>query len=139
MDIRRILPFLPAAFWMGLIWVLSAQDASASSTLSGDLAAALWRILPFSLEGTEAILRQGAHFTLYLVLGGLLAWGSRGRRLWASFAAGGLYALSDEVHQAFVPGRAMEGADILTDLLGLGVGILLLGYLLRKRNEKAGS
>ena len=124
---------------MGLIWILSAQDASASSTLSGDLAAALWRILPFSLEGTEAILRQGAHFTLYLVLGGLLAWGSRGRRLWASFAAGGLYALLDEVHQAFVPGRAMEGADILTDLLGLGVGILLLGYLLRKRHEKAGS
>ena len=136
---RRFLPYLPAALWMGLIWLLSAQDAAASSALSGGLAAALAGILPFSPEGMEGLLRQGAHFTLYLVLGALLAWGSRGRRLWAAFGAGGLYVLLDELHQVFVPGRAMEGLDILTDLLGLGAGILLLGYLLRKRNDKAGS
>ena len=37
----------------------------------------------------------------------------------------GLYGLSDEIHQSFVPGRSAEAADALADLAG---GIIGAGY-----------
>ena len=37
-----------------------------------------------------------------------------------------LYALSDEIHQTFVPGRAFQTADILMDCVGALTGILLV-------------
>lgn len=36
-----------------------------------------------------------------------------------------IYAISDEVHQLFVPGRFFSIKDILTDLLGILVAILI--------------
>jgi len=50
----------------------------------------------------------------------------------------GLYGLSDEWHQSFVPGRSPEVADALADLIGgiLGAG---LGWLRFKRIDKSAS
>jgi VanZ family protein len=36
-----------------------------------------------------------------------------------------LFALSDEIHQLFVPGRAFQGVDLLIDLLGVLCGVYL--------------
>ena len=36
-----------------------------------------------------------------------------------------LYAISDEVHQLFVPGRAFAFADILTDSAGILFAVLI--------------
>lgn len=44
-----------------------------------------------------------------------------------------LYALSDEIHQTFVPGRTGLFRDTLFDLLGIIIGLLLIKYL---RNRK---
>ncbi len=33
-----------------------------------------------------------------------------------------LYGISDEIHQLFVPGREFSSADILVDVLGVGLG-----------------
>ena len=49
-----------------------------------------------------------------------------------------LYAVSDELHQYFVPGRSCEIRDVLIDWSGaaLGVGIVMLIGLLSKRKKQ---
>lgn len=40
-----------------------------------------------------------------------------------SLLLAGTYAFFDECHQQFIPGRMVETADLIADLVGLGVGI----------------
>jgi VanZ family protein len=48
-----------------------------------------------------------------------------------TFAACGLYALSDEIHQTFVPGRAFEIRDLVLDGAGIVMGLCLY-WLVRR-------
>lgn len=41
-----------------------------------------------------------------------------------------VYAISDEFHQSFVPGRGSKFSDTLIDLVGIGIGIIVLKILL---------
>lgn len=69
---------------------------------------------------------KGIHFVEYAVLGWLCA--SASRRSWpfasawrtAAFAVfvSVLWGLSDEIHQALVPGRSAELNDLVADLFG---------------------
>jgi VanZ family protein len=73
---------------------------------------------------------KGIHFVEYAVLGWLCAVASS--RTWpaasawrtAGFAVfiSVLWGLSDEIHQALVPGRLSELADVVADLFGSIVG-----------------
>ncbi|MBW2588928.1 MAG: VanZ family protein [Deltaproteobacteria bacterium] len=79
---------------------------------------------------------KGIHFLEYTVLGWLCAaassrtWPSASAWRTAAFAVfiSALWGLSDEIHQAFVPGRSSEVADVIADLLGsmAGAGASLL-------------
>ncbi|MBW1903919.1 MAG: VanZ family protein [Deltaproteobacteria bacterium] len=79
---------------------------------------------------------KGIHFLEYAVLGWLCAaassrtWPSASAWRTAAFAVfiSALWGLSDEIHQAFVPGRSSEVADVIADLLGsmAGAGASLL-------------
>jgi len=40
---------------------------------------------------------------------------------------GFLFALLDELHQGFVPGRDAELADIVVDAVGMGVALIAIG------------
>lgn len=46
-----------------------------------------------------------------------------------------LYALSDEFHQSFVPGRDAGIKDILTDTAGIFSSILIYNYINKKINK----
>jgi VanZ family protein len=50
-----------------------------------------------------------------------------------SFFAGLLYAVSDEIHQYFIPGREMRAFDVFIDSLGVIAG---LGLSLVFNNKK---
>jgi VanZ family protein len=74
-----------------------------------------------------------AHVAAYALLGVLLtravagvAWAGYTihavRRAWVGAT---LYALSDELHQAFVPGRAPSVGDLIADALGAALGTLV--------------
>lgn len=73
---------------------------------------------------------KGIHFVEYAVLGWLCATASR--QSWPSASAwrtaafavfvSVLWGLSDEIHQAFVPGRFSELSDVVADLFGSLVG-----------------
>ncbi len=113
--IRYGLAWGPAAIWLGVLFVLSAQPDSAVPSW--------WQI-------NDTV----AHLGLYAVLGGALAWGrflcaGRPSRL-VLLALGVLWALSDEWHQTFVPGRTASGEDLLADGVGLFLGLSIVSRAL---------
>ncbi|MEM8608918.1 MAG: VanZ family protein [Myxococcota bacterium] len=76
---------------------------------------------------------KGVHFVEYAVLGWLCAmaaartWPTRARWRTAVFGlfVAVLWGLSDEIHQAFVPGRSAEPADLVADALGAAFGVAM--------------
>jgi VanZ family protein len=95
---------------------------------------AVWAAVIFTLSsipsldsglGTwDTVLRKLAHLAEYAVLGALLYRALR--REPAAIALGSLYAVTDEVHQAFVSGRQGSPLDWLIDTVGVVAGALLL-------------
>lgn len=85
----------------------------------------------FSYAGR--LIRKSAHFIAYLILGYLVShamknenptasdWKRRGMSLMLCVA----YAISDEFHQIFVPGRGPLVKDVFIDGFGAALGILL--------------
>lgn len=73
------------------------------------------------------------HLVEYAVLGYLIARAasnSASGKLRMNFrilavVCAGLYGISDELHQYFVPGRQMEVFDLLADTLGAALGQVL--------------
>ena len=41
-------------------------------------------------------------------------------------ATGLLYAISDEYHQSFIPGRSAQWQDVLIDTTGVFVGVIII-------------
>jgi VanZ family protein len=88
--------------------------------------------LPFETLGIPAAL---THVPLYAGLGGLIYWALlreetvlRGAY---AFTLGALFAMSDEIHQTFVPGRTFRLSDIDMDLLGVAIGIIVVFLFLQ--------
>ena len=46
-------------------------------------------------------------------------------KTWRLFVACALFAASDEIHQAFVPGRQADILDFVADLCGISVGVFV--------------
>lgn len=86
----------------------------------------------------DLMVKKGAHFTVYAVLYFLLfrAFHSTqpgqyppGSRTYAYPAViAVLYAISDEVHQSFVPGRTATIQDVIIDSVGVGA----MGLIVKK-------
>jgi VanZ family protein len=110
MDSRweRVRPWRFALLYMGLIFVISSFEVQVPG------------ILHFPLRD------KGIHFVEYAVLGWLCAaassrtWPSASAWRTAAFAVfiSVLWGLSDEIHQALVPGRSPELGDVVADLVG---------------------
>ena len=141
--------WLPAIIIMIVIFYFSAQPAEESADLSGGLSYHLVTMVKnmFGLEwNQEEVLliserldypvRKMAHLTEYALLGISVAFGlaygterfvrlskENVRRLcFETQRIGSLYAVSDEIHQLFVPGRAGMVGDVLIDSVGVLVG-----------------
>lgn len=113
----RLLSFLPAIAWMGVIfWFSSLREPSFSSFAIVDLG-----------------IKKAGHVFLYVVLAFALAmaferWVGQTRYApWAlklAFGAAVLYAVSDEWHQSFTPTRDPSVVDVGIDAAGAVVGIV---------------
>lgn len=137
--------WIPVIFWMLVIFVLSHQDASRSGALSSGLLSRILSLLaPFlppklPLPLLHLVLRKGAHFTAYLILSLLVLRTQedipRSFRLKALLLCA-FYAVTDEFHQTFIPGRAGLVTDVLIDTSGAALGILLQWGGTRLRHGK---
>jgi VanZ family protein len=99
--------WVPVVLWAGVIFVLSSVP-----NLGTDLG--VW----------DTVLRKCAHAAEYAVLA-LLLYRALGREL-PAFLIGFAYAITDEIHQAFVHGRHASPFDVSMDAAGLCLGLLLL-------------
>lgn len=131
-EVATILTFS----WMGLIFYFSHQPGSVSSELSSSLLLVLDEVLNFSsvyvdMTFIHLILRKSAHFLVYLVLGILLLHTIylflKKLKVSSLIAVifGFLFALSDEFHQTFIPGRSGELRDVLIDTVGIFFGVFI--------------
>ena len=130
--------WLPVLLWLAVIFSGSGDVLSARQT-SRFVEPLLRWLLPGASEATvrrlHGVIRKGGHVTEYGVLA-LLVW--RARRWprrgeprpwrWAdagfALAFAALYAVSDELHQAFVSTRTASIIDVLWDSAG---ALLALG------------
>ena len=143
-----ILSWVIVALWAGAIFFMSAHTGSDFDG-SGPLAAIKrWLVgLVAPIFGPDTdIVNVAAHFTEYLVFGGLLVLAARrtwpalgwGKLALVAVAFASLYAVTDEFHQSFVPGRTPAVRDVGIDLLGalLALGLLELGLALWRRRRR---
>ena len=134
------------ALCMALIFFFSHQTSDDSAEISMGFYS---KILEWLGQVVEKIGHDGirtlAHFTEYTGLGFLMSTSlmftfSR-RRPWLTLALCAAYAVTDEIHQIFVPGRAFQVSDIAVDsagaLLGIGVFCLLALIVVGIRRKKA--
>ena len=116
--------WVAVAAWMGLIYYFSDQSSFA-------LLDYVWQ---------PDLLGVSAHFAEYAVLAALLWLALRATPALARYAAplavtiAVLYAVTDEFHQSFVPGRYPDVRDVLVDTAGALVAVLLLRWRLARRN-----
>jgi VanZ family protein len=139
---RSVVHWLPAVLWMGLIFFLSSQPAVSSNSLSKGLTKLiieiLGRILPVDIEISTVdvyvsrmnhFVRKFAHFFAYMILGIFVSNGfkkSGSKKVFLlSFAICAIYAVSDELHQLYVPGRGCRLKDVIIDSAGSLTGIFL--------------
>jgi VanZ family protein len=109
---------------MGIIFYLSAQPD-----------------LPHPDSGwVDLAVSSAAHIFLFAVLAALMAraWGNRTRALWLVGILAMAYALLDELHQAFVPGRHPDFLDLVCDGLGVLLGLLVYRALIRRQTVRQG-
>jgi hypothetical protein len=98
--------WLPVVAWAGLIFALSSVPD-----------------LGTGLGGWDLVLRKIAHAAEYAILGALLVRATGKPSI--AFALGTLYAISDEIHQSFVPGRLGSPLDVTIDAVGVAAGVAL--------------
>lgn len=128
---------------MGIIFFLSAQNGEESSELSGSFVMALLEWL--GVEVDEGILRSIAHCLEFMGLSLLLfnavyvTWFLKATPIVAFFGTV-LYAITDEIHQIFVPERAFQISDILVDstgaLIGVTASFVILKFILYIKGKK---
>jgi VanZ family protein len=138
---------------MAVIFSASGDTKSfqRSSRFIGPLLHWLFPQMPdTTLTAIVTAVRKCAHLTEYAILAWLF-WRARRKpvkrdpRPWSWPEAGLavlfvlLYAITDELHQHFVPNRHGSSLDVLVDTIGAMWGMLVLNLVWRWRHRKTGS
>ena len=133
LRVYRIICLVLVLLWMGAIFLFSSETADESAALSGSITERFARFFfrDWFLPANASVLSERLGKLEYLILGGLLALFMStirmkyGFRIMISILVGILYAISDELHQSHVDGRAMQSFDVLIDSGGVMVGALV--------------
>lgn len=109
-----LLRWLPAILVMVIIFVFSSQPSDE---------------LP-SFDWADTLIKKGGHIVGYAILAWSYwyAFGMQDNKRWLAWLFAMLYALTDELHQFFVPGRYSSIWDVLIfDNLGAMILVWLAG------------
>ena len=115
---QRILSWLPAIFWAGFIFFLSAQHETPADNYSavvGDMLLIIGHLVVYAVLMVLIVFALRRSTTLPVAQTHLIA-----------FAIVALYAFTDEFHQSFVPGRNPTAFDWVVDMAGAFLIWLLL-------------
>ena len=139
---KRAIRFGLLFAWLGLTIFLSEQSGAESANLSSELAK--WLINTFSLTiphtRLNAFLRELAHFGIHFILAilayrALLTVFNEKLNTFISLISCSAIAAFDELSQQHIVGRAREVNDLILNLLGVSLGIIV-GYLMSRPIKK---
>lgn len=133
--------------FMLFIFYMSGKTAD-DSTKQSDFVINLLNSLGIDLSGNfgefaSVIVRKGAHLTEYMILSFLIYnvvsdYVKVSKKLIVyTVMAVCFYAITDEIHQIFVPGRAGRITDVMIDTTGGCIGILVIKAKNMILNKKA--
>ena len=118
---RSLSNWLPVLVWAIAIFLFSTSYFSAENT-SRIIDPILRFLMPWASASTivlgHGLVRKAAHFANFAILFWLLVSGPLRSRPYLAFAVCVLYALVDEGHQVFVPGRTPTLYDVALDSTG---------------------
>lgn len=106
---KKIYPWLPAIFWMMMIFFLSSRP---SVSIAQD------QVLNF-------LFFKGLHLLEYGMLF-ILVYRATKKKMLFSLVLTIVYAISDEIHQLFVPTREGRIRDVVIDSIGAFLGCLIV-------------
>ncbi len=136
---------------MGFIFSMSAEPAVESTETSGKTLRAIFNIIyrgfkdfdeakqQYIIEQNQHFIRKTAHFSVYTLLGMLVSLAiaqHTNKFSLISYGTGTLYAISDEIHQLYVPGRSGQISDVLLDSAGVALGCILIFIIYKTVNRK---
>lgn len=148
--IIRAVRFLPAIAMMLVIFYFSSMPGEASSDTSSFFLEPLIKMVegtshhqvaPEAVEVLHTLIRKLAHFSEYAFLAGLVIlaiYTSKISKIRVGVFAEiitALYAISDEIHQSFVPERSPSPVDVGIDSLGGLTGIVLVFLVIGAVNK----
>ncbi len=150
--VKRIIAYFFTLLTMASIFYFSAQPATQSKKTSSGITKKIVNAVTKNKKISakkkkvleqkwEKTIRKIAHFTLFAILGicafisANLTFIKKGSHFIQKDALISLvfcllYAISDEVHQIFVPGRSGQVTDVLIDLSGSIAGILIVVFII---------
>lgn len=136
----RIVSIILLVAVMVTIFCLSAQDSTDSAEVSGSVVSWLYEL--FKIDLPDGTVRTIAHCCEFAALGFLLINAIRSFKesfnpvLSVIISFG--YAITDEIHQLYVPGRAFQLIDLTVDLLGITLGTIAFIILVKLiKNKKS--
>lgn len=132
---KKIVSTVFVIAWMIIIFVMSSYNSVDSSNQSNVIVDVIVNIFNItSVNIISVIVRKLAHFSEYLILGILVAnmikYYDKKHLIGVTICI--LYAISDEIHQLFVPGRSCQILDIVIDTIGSCIGLAVLSIFSKK-------
>ena len=137
---KKQLSIILVFIWMIIIFIMSSFNAEDSANQSNFIVNIIANILNINnIELLNLIIRKLAHYIEYLILGilviNMFIKNNIPKSYLISIIFCVIYAISDEIHQFIIPGRACQIKDILIDSIGSITGIYL--YKLISKRKKS--
>ena len=112
--------WLPAIVWMVVIFFLSGRESTQVSDA---------QLINFLFFKTLHVIEYAILFALYVIAIGI-------NNFAAAFLLTLIFAMTDEIHQLFVPTREGRARDVIIDTLGALLSWILISRLLPKAPKK---
>ncbi len=152
MKYKKIILVVLIIIWMTTVFMFSREGGKKSKTTSGSIVGFIVDKMydtsnmsqeerEDKIEDLQRPIRKLAHFTIY-TLGGAITvifvskFNITNRKeIIYSLIFCLIYAILDEIHQYYVPGRSCDIKDVLIDTLGASIGIFFAHFLINKKRK----
>jgi len=111
----------PAIAWLTAIFIQSSISNISAPDLGFDFQDKFYHVIEYAILGyllRRALVYQGNNY-LQIHAG------------WLTILYGSLYAISDEIHQLFVPGRVAGIDDTIADIIGVTL-VVFIYFIVRQ-------
>ena len=146
----KVVKIILIIIWMITVFRFSNQGGTESSSTSAKVTKVIVDVVVNDKKEEnkvqiankiEKVVRKFAHYTIYTI-GGVLIMNyayttdkTKKQQTFGSLLFGAFYAVTDEVHQYFVPGRSARVFDVGIDTLGVITGIIIFTIIISIINK----